>query len=116
MEGRLFYAICNKHRVSRFTFHVFILLLFAPLAFASPIPIFTDVTAEAGIDFKHTNSRSGEFYFVEQLGSGAAFLITITMEISISTSSMERISPVFNQNSHQQIGSIKTTGTGPLPM
>ena len=73
MEGRLFYAIYNKHRVSRFTFHVFILLLFAPLALASPIPIFTDVTAEAGIDFKHTNSRSGEFYFVEQLGSGAAF-------------------------------------------
>ena len=73
MEGRLFYAICNKHRVSRFTFHVFILLLLAPLALAAQTLTFTDVTAEAGIDFKHTSGRSGEFYFVEQLGSGAAF-------------------------------------------
>ena len=73
MEGRLFYAICNEHRVSRFTFHVFILLLFAPLALAAQTLTFTDVTAEAGIGFKHTSGRSGEFYFVEQLGSGAAF-------------------------------------------
>ena len=80
MEGRVLYAIRNTqyglrfaHHVSRFTFHVLIPLLFAPLALASPTPIFTDVTAEAGIDFKHTNGRSGEFYFVEQLGSGTAF-------------------------------------------
>ena len=73
MEGRLFYAICNKHHASRFTFHVLILLLFAPLTLAAQTPTFTDVTAEAGIDFKHTNGRSGEFYFVEQLGSGIAF-------------------------------------------
>ena len=57
----------------RITFHVLILFLFAPLTLAAQTPTFTDVTAEAGIDFKHTSGRSGKFYFVEQLGSGAAF-------------------------------------------
>ena len=37
-------------------------------------PTFTDATAAAGIHFKHTDGRSGRFYFVEELGSGAAFL------------------------------------------
>ena len=81
MEGRLLYAIRNRYYVScftfyasRFTFHVLILLLFAPLTLAAQTPTFTDVTAETGIDFKHTNGRGGQFYFVEQLGSGAAFL------------------------------------------
>ena len=73
MEGRLFYAIRNTHYVSRLTFHVCLFLLFVSLTLAAQTPTFTDVTAEAGIDFKHTNGRSGEFYFVEQLGSGAAF-------------------------------------------
>ena len=80
MEGRLLYAIRNTqytlrfvHHISRFTFHLLILLLIASLTFAAQTPIFTDVTTEAGINFKHTNGRGGEFYFVEQLGSGAAF-------------------------------------------
>ena len=60
MDKGLFYAICNKHHVSRFTFHLLILLLFSPLTLAAPTPIFTNMTAEAGIDFKHTNGRSGE--------------------------------------------------------
>ncbi|MEC7868803.1 MAG: hypothetical protein VYE00_14280, partial [Candidatus Poribacteria bacterium] len=34
---------------------------------------FTDVTNEAGLDFKHQDGRSGRFYFLEELGSGAAF-------------------------------------------
>ncbi|HIA64756.1 TPA: CRTAC1 family protein [Candidatus Poribacteria bacterium] len=34
---------------------------------------FTDVTSEIGLDFKHTDGRSGRFYFLEELGSGAAF-------------------------------------------
>ncbi len=80
MEGRLFYAIRSTQctldfarDVSDFTFHVLILLLFTPLTLVAQPPTFTDVTAEAGIDFKHTNGSSGKFYFVEQLGSGAAF-------------------------------------------
>ena len=35
---------------------------------------FTDVTAEAGIDFEHHNGRSGRKYLPETLGSGCAFL------------------------------------------
>lgn len=34
---------------------------------------FTDVTAEAGIDFEHHNGRSGRKYLPETLGSGCAF-------------------------------------------
>ena len=34
---------------------------------------FTDVTNEAGLAFKHQDGRSGRFYFLEELGSGAAF-------------------------------------------
>ena len=41
---------------------------------SSRIPVvFTDVTAEAGIDFEHHNGRSGRKYLPETLGSGAAF-------------------------------------------
>jgi len=34
---------------------------------------FTDVASEAGIRFKHHDGRSGRHYFLETLGSGAAF-------------------------------------------
>jgi enediyne biosynthesis protein E4 len=34
---------------------------------------FTEVTTQAGIHFQHTNGRSGERYFIETLGSGAAW-------------------------------------------
>ncbi len=36
--------------------------------------VFKDVTAEAGIDFRHHNGRSGRKYLPETLGSGVAFL------------------------------------------
>lgn len=36
-------------------------------------PWFTEVTAQAGIRFKHTDGRSGERYFLETLGAGAAW-------------------------------------------
>ena len=35
-------------------------------------PWFTDRTEQAGIDFEHVNGMSGEFYFVEMMGPGAA--------------------------------------------
>ena len=34
---------------------------------------FVDVTQEAGIRWKHVDGRSGQKYFMETLGSGAAF-------------------------------------------
>ncbi|MCH7761918.1 VCBS repeat-containing protein, partial [candidate division TA06 bacterium] len=35
---------------------------------------FTDVTEEAGLRFRHVHGGIGEKYFVETMGSGAAFL------------------------------------------
>src|SRR5262245_29428996 len=35
---------------------------------------FVDVTADAGIIFKHVNASSGEKYYVETIGAGCAFL------------------------------------------
>ena len=53
---------------------IFYLLLFCPSShLTAQMPTFTGVTAEAGVDFKHTDGRSGRFYFLEELGSGAAF-------------------------------------------
>ncbi len=46
----------------------------AGLPAAARVPVtFTDVTAEAGIDFVHHNGRSGRKYLPETLGSGCAF-------------------------------------------
>jgi uncharacterized protein YndB with AHSA1/START domain len=43
-------------------------------AFASPAgPVFTDVTAQAGIHFTHNSGRAGKKYLPETLGSGCAF-------------------------------------------
>ena len=40
-----------------------------------PVPlVFTDQTAESGIDFVHVDGFSGEYYYVETFGSGAAFV------------------------------------------
>ncbi|MEN8131162.1 MAG: CRTAC1 family protein [Pseudomonadota bacterium] len=46
------------------------LLCTTPQAFSKEI--FTDEAQASGIDFVHFNGMSGEFYFVEPLGSGAA--------------------------------------------
>ncbi len=41
---------------------------------APPAVVFTDVTAEAGIDFVHTNGATGDKLLPETMGAGAAFL------------------------------------------
>ncbi len=33
---------------------------------------FTDVTAASGVDFRHTDGRAGDLYFIETIGSGCA--------------------------------------------
>ena len=33
---------------------------------------FTDITAELGVEFRHTNGERGEKYFIEPIGSGVA--------------------------------------------
>ncbi len=51
------------------------LLLLAALLAAAPDPEpFTDVAAETGLDFVHFNGMSGELYFPEIMGAGAAWL------------------------------------------
>ena len=55
-----------------------LLIVFARSATASPTDShagiqFVDVTQEAGIHYKHMDGRSGQKYFMETLGSGAAF-------------------------------------------
>ena len=48
-------------------------LLLVQIAFADSAIQFVDVTEAAGIRFNHVDGRSGQRYFVESLGSGAAF-------------------------------------------
>ncbi|MBI1928211.1 CRTAC1 family protein [Candidatus Poribacteria bacterium] len=55
-----------------FTAFALLTLISAP-TFAGQ-PQFVDVTKAVGIHFKHHDGRSGHRYFVEPLGSGAAFL------------------------------------------
>ena len=58
----------------KFTFSIcFLLSLINNPAPTAP-PQFTSVTKEAGIHFKHHDGASGQLYFIEPLGAGAAFL------------------------------------------
>ena len=44
-------------------------------ALSQPIPVtFVDVTATAGIRFRHTNGATGKRYFLGTTGSGACWL------------------------------------------
>jgi len=56
-------------------FSLCFLIAIAMLAATSPStgPVFTDVTAQAGIHFTHTSGRAGKKYLPETLGSGCAF-------------------------------------------
>ena len=46
-----------------------------PLPESADLPvIFTDVAAASGLDFVHVDGFSGEYYYVETFGSGAAFV------------------------------------------
>jgi hypothetical protein len=46
----------------------------APQAISAQAPVFSDVTAAAGIRFRHNNGAFGKKYLPETLGSGCAFL------------------------------------------
>ncbi|MYE88562.1 CRTAC1 family protein [Candidatus Poribacteria bacterium] len=55
-------------------FFIFFLLLFISNP-SHTVPLqFTSVTKEASIHFKHHDGSSGQLYFIEPLGAGAAFL------------------------------------------
>lgn len=40
----------------------------------SVLPVFTDVTAQAGLEFRHEAGNTGRFYYPEVMGAGCAFL------------------------------------------
>ncbi|MBT3271486.1 CRTAC1 family protein [Candidatus Poribacteria bacterium] len=50
------------------------LALFCLCAVARGEVAFTDVTAEASIDFQHFDGRNGQYHFIETLGSGVAWI------------------------------------------
>ena len=49
-------------------------LAVTPATAVADAPLFKDVAAEAGLDFTHWNGMSGEYYFPEMTGQGAALL------------------------------------------
>ncbi|MFQ6040554.1 MAG: CRTAC1 family protein [Candidatus Poribacteria bacterium] len=65
--------------ISRFTFYVLRIWLYSfLLLWSSTFPVsaqlrFTDATSQSGIHFQHEDGRSGERYFLETLGAGAAW-------------------------------------------
>ncbi len=60
---------------ARFQFLFTVLLLLNPVrSFADQLPVFVDVTEEAGIHFVHTNGKTEQRYLIETMGSGAVFL------------------------------------------
>ena len=61
----------NRKRKYRF---LLILNLLTTLCHAQMTVQFVDVTTEAGIIFKHVNGASGQKFYLETMGSGAAFL------------------------------------------
>ena len=65
---------CQLNADSRFlATQTLVFLFFIHIAFTNAAIQFVDVTDAAGIDFVHVDGRSGQKYYVESLGSGAAF-------------------------------------------
>lgn len=50
------------------------MMLAGSAAAVAETPIFVDVAADVGLDFVHFNGMSGELYFAENMGSGAALV------------------------------------------
>ena len=77
MEGFIsrftFYTTAQVSNL-RYMFHVIGILIFWSGDFTVSAQLhFTEVTSQAGIHFQHVDGRSGEKYFVEVYGSGAAW-------------------------------------------
>ncbi|MCH8295126.1 hypothetical protein IH992_28925 [Candidatus Poribacteria bacterium] len=60
-------------QLGNFTLHIFLFMVIGVHA-AVPQVQFTDVTAEAGIQFRHVNGAQGDYHLPETIGSGGAFL------------------------------------------
>ena len=67
----LFHSVILKTLTFYF---LFTNLLNTTSVLADPLPQFTDITEEAGIEFIHNNGAFGKKYLPETMGSGCAFL------------------------------------------
>ena len=65
----------KKLTLSAIGFTFFLFILYAVSQPSNPQNAqlrFTDITAELGVEFRHTNGEHGEKYFIEPIGSGVA--------------------------------------------
>ena len=70
---RFFISIFILSRILALCFSV--ICIFTPLIVSGePLPQFTEITKEAGIDFVHNSGAFGKKYLPETMGSGCAFL------------------------------------------
>lgn len=74
-------SVCRDHRSNGLRPWCLLMTALVPWACSNPTSepdgmpvIFADVTTAAGIDFLHIDGFSGEYYYVETFGSGAAFV------------------------------------------
>ena len=77
---------------------------------------FTSVATASGLDFEHTDGRSGRRLFNEFLGSGGGFFVTTMTTTWISTWSMPVHSFPPNQEGYLVTLYIATMGMGRLLM
>lgn len=80
-KDQLFEENCQRFFISPFIFSgilalcINLMCLNSPLiVFGEPLPQFTEITNEAGIDFVHNSGAFGKKYLPETMGSGCAFL------------------------------------------
>ena len=52
---------------------LFIAFCCVPLCYSEELPIYVDVTKEAGINFKHNNGKTEHKHIIETMGSGVVF-------------------------------------------
>ena len=74
MKGRSVIGL-NRYAVLRLPFYASVLLVLSFSVYANGSQRqFLDVTAEAGIRFRHVNGARGDYHLPETMGSGGAFL------------------------------------------